>query len=401
MNSSGSLQDIYKKYCSAVAYIAVINEDGTEGIGSAFHIGDGVFVTAKHVLDGKQIKEIATTKRVEIDIEGEHPRGGIKYIYPGQLELIDGPHYPEDDIADIAVFRVRSTDLLLPQIPLGSHTDISIDDNSFILQNTIVIGYPPIPFTKTPNQVVASGQVNAVIDVWHSKYAHFVISALARGGFSGGVALTEDGKALGVITESLVSNDMRPELGYMSVIGIEAVVELARKRYSASAADDASFAMMETLVNIKFVEPDMKRYNSRVHSASIYIYDDDRDLFGELFCPNPEAAKIALDAFSLITPIYTHFDVENEGYTDPDKTGSILFYMKNNPPAKVLIEASFKTRDALIEFGYEIASSFVNTWQTGGPYYENMSDPVNSTASALKSLEDSDLASFEKSETPL
>jgi hypothetical protein len=52
-----------------MAYIAVEHPDGTSGIGSAFHVGEGVFVTARHVVDGLRIREIATTERSYIDAE--------------------------------------------------------------------------------------------------------------------------------------------------------------------------------------------------------------------------------------------------------------------------------------------------------------------------------------------
>ncbi|MDU8502448.1 serine protease [Pseudomonas syringae] len=271
--------------------------------------------------------------------------------------MIDGPYYAEDDSADVAVFRVKSKDLLMPGIPLGYHTNNNIDDNSFVLQDAVIIGYPPIPFTVTPNQVVASGQVSAVIDVWHSKYAHFIVSAMARGGFSGGVALAEDGRALGVITESLVMNDGLPELGYMSVIGIEAAVDIIKNIYPSIGVHDSSFVEMETLVHIKLVEPDLKVLNSRIHSASIYIYDDDRDLFGELYCADSAAAKIALAAFDAVCAIDIY---------DSDKaedSGNYVFYMLHNPPARELIEAANSTKDALMGFGYEVASLFINSWQ--------------------------------------
>lgn len=357
MDNKISLRKAYKKYCGAVAYVAVLDDKENEGIGSAFHVGEGIFVTAKHVVKGKKIKEVATTKRIEIEIESEAPHASVKYIYPKVLELVDGPHYAEDDSADVAVFRVKSKDLLMPGIPLGYHTNNSIDDNSFVLQDAVIIGYPPIPFTVTPNQVVASGQVSAVIDVWHSKYAHFVVSAMARGGFSGGLALAEDGRALGVITESLVMNDGVPELGYMSVIGIEAAVDIIKNTYPSIAVHDSGFVLMETLLHIKLVEPDLRILNSRIHSASIYVYDDDRDLFGELYCADSKAAKIALAAFGAVCAISIYDSDKSED------SGNYVFHMLGNPPARDLVEAANNAKDALVSFGYEVASSFINSWQ--------------------------------------
>jgi S1-C subfamily serine protease len=54
-----------------MAYVAVRGKDGQEGIGSAFHVGDGVFVTARHVVEEKAIREIATFARTHVPLEGE------------------------------------------------------------------------------------------------------------------------------------------------------------------------------------------------------------------------------------------------------------------------------------------------------------------------------------------
>ena len=40
---------LIQKYSNAIAYIDVEKKDGTRGIGSCFHVGEGVFVTARHV----------------------------------------------------------------------------------------------------------------------------------------------------------------------------------------------------------------------------------------------------------------------------------------------------------------------------------------------------------------
>lgn len=59
--NSGIAHDLYLKYCAAMAYVAVEKPDGSHGIGSAFHVGEGVFVTARHVVEGNQILEVAST----------------------------------------------------------------------------------------------------------------------------------------------------------------------------------------------------------------------------------------------------------------------------------------------------------------------------------------------------
>lgn len=66
-----SQANVYEKYSGAMAYVAVEGADGQIGIGSAFHVGEGVFVTARHVVDGKKITEVGTTAGAQIRLEGE------------------------------------------------------------------------------------------------------------------------------------------------------------------------------------------------------------------------------------------------------------------------------------------------------------------------------------------
>ena len=56
---SDSLRQLYDLYASAVAFVSVVNNNGDESIGTAFHIGDGVFVTARHVVEDHKIVKIA------------------------------------------------------------------------------------------------------------------------------------------------------------------------------------------------------------------------------------------------------------------------------------------------------------------------------------------------------
>src|SRR5450756_1397568 len=52
-----------------MAYVAVKNADGGENIGSAFHVGEGVFVTARHVVDGLQIVDVKPTHMLRVPLK--------------------------------------------------------------------------------------------------------------------------------------------------------------------------------------------------------------------------------------------------------------------------------------------------------------------------------------------
>lgn len=219
-------RELYERYASAVAYIAVQTPKGDETIGSAFHVGDGVFITARHVVDGNKILSIGTTtERVVPDSNGlvtiQGKPGRYRSIHAGVGVLRSGPHFHPDESIDVAALVVDG--LEPPTIPLGSHLDDMLNDEAFILASVIIMGYPRIPLSRTPLLVATRAEINAVVDKYTGGHPHFVISAMARGGFSGGVCLVEWDFALGVITEALVSDYKPSELGYMAVLSVEPI----------------------------------------------------------------------------------------------------------------------------------------------------------------------------------
>lgn len=99
-------------------------------------------------------------------------------------------------------------------IPLGGHLDDYLGQHELVLYRTLVLGYPPIPLTKVPKIVASVGEVNALIELYDgSHHPHFLISTMARGGFSGSpvlVAYNEDNPdsgtaVLGIVTQSLIA----------------------------------------------------------------------------------------------------------------------------------------------------------------------------------------------------
>jgi hypothetical protein len=226
---------IFEKFGGAMAYVAVEKTDGTQSIGSAFHVGEGVFVTARHVVEGLRILEIATTERSYIDAKDSEetlvsiatPDGAQRRVHlvtSSTLEIESGPYFHPDETVDVAVFRVQGYDPRLPWVPLGSHLDDWLGESDFVLAEAIVLGYPPIPFTTRPYLVAARAEINAQVDLRGTRHVHFVVSATPRGGFSGGLAVVEYGFALGVITTSLVMNHKEPESGFFSVLTVEPIL---------------------------------------------------------------------------------------------------------------------------------------------------------------------------------
>lgn len=221
-----SVRNLFEKYASAVAYVCVELPNGEQSIGTAFHVGNGVFITARHVVDGNKIIEIANTTKQNIPDESGNLiihgcEGRFRSISPSVGVVVKGPMFHPDATVDIAALVVAGIEC--PAIPLGSHLDDWINDDAFSLAQVLVMGYPRIPFSKRPTLISSRAEVNAIIDKYTGGHPHFIISSLARGGFSGGPCLIEWDFTLGVVTEALIENNASPEAGYMAVISIEPI----------------------------------------------------------------------------------------------------------------------------------------------------------------------------------
>jgi hypothetical protein len=347
MSEKNIFHKTYVRAAGAVAFVAIIDGKGDEGIGTAFHIGDGIFVTARHVVDGVNIKEIATTKSAHLTEEA-----GGKVAPPRHLKILDGPYFGPDDL-DVAVFRVDLGGVPLPTISVSDHTDYSLEENDLVLSNILVVGYPPIPFTTIPSQVVTLGQINAVVRVQHSPVLHFIASTMARGGFSGGVVLDHSGVALALVTESLGKSDMPVETGYMSLMSIEPAVDLANEKFGFNAGGPYQGRFSEILIAVKFTDPSRRSLSSFIYDASLYVYDDDRDVCVEINCVDEALLAEAVTTFHTITPLYRN-DIGN---------GNVLYTPIENPTAELLFEAGEAVAALFLKSGYRKMASERSRWQ--------------------------------------
>ena len=211
--------------------------DGLPGIGTAFHIGDGVYLTARHVLENTSLQAVVPISfgnLFEEDLKVPKPTNA-QIVIDGQFlpvwsiehedELkFEGPFFHPDERIDVAAFRLVGLDPNTPHLLLGGHYDDWIRDPDWLLSKGTAFGFPPIPFTTDPTLVAASVEVNAVIDTWLDRYVRFVVSGPPRGGFSGGPVVHEWGFVLGMTIQSLeqMHND---EGGFFTVLSIEALRE--------------------------------------------------------------------------------------------------------------------------------------------------------------------------------
>lgn len=216
MTSSGVNTGNFRTYLGGCVAIEVRLPSGDISIGTGFHVGDGVFLTARHVLEGNTIKAILAKAPCVLTTPDEIAAG---------LTLMGEPVFHSDPDVDVAAFRVGDLKPDTPILELGGHYDDYINDEQWLLSEGVVFGYPPIPSANDAILVVDRVTLNAVVDTYRDRYVRFVVSGVPRGGFSGGPVYHEWGFVLGMITESLEYQGEASSSGYLTVLSIEALRE--------------------------------------------------------------------------------------------------------------------------------------------------------------------------------
>jgi hypothetical protein len=267
-------QKLFYENAAAVAYIEVQNGDGDIEIGTAFHIGEATFVTARHCVDSKSIREIKITEPIAIssrefmpglpeerydtwDAEiakllGHTPKYK-HWLEP--LELVGQPSlHPNPDV-DLAIFKTAPLPVAVPYVKLGVHWDDWVYRRIWNLTSAVVLGYPPIPMSQEPILVAARGDIHTFVVPRHVCHIHFILSSTARGGFSGGPAIHEDGYALGLVTSSFVRDGLPSELGFQAVLSIEPIREFLQ---SLGLMPTCQEQYANELLGIKQSPPDNK-----------------------------------------------------------------------------------------------------------------------------------------------
>lgn len=222
-------QHQFLKYKGCVAYIASKDANGDASIGTCFHVGNGVFVTARHVIEFRNDIEIQfDDDYIALDIL-QRPDYWVKKN-PGNICISGDIHFHQDSSIDVACFKLDT----YPEeyIPLGEHLDCFMDQYALLLHRTLIFGYPPIPMTTKPVLVSCTGEINALVDTRHVKHRHFIVSSTARGGFSGGPALVAYNQMqknstalLGIVTSSFGMDNKSTESGYMAILTVEPIYD--------------------------------------------------------------------------------------------------------------------------------------------------------------------------------
>jgi hypothetical protein len=320
---SGKARELFEKFAGTLAYVAVSGPDGSVGIGSAFHVGEGVFVTARHVVEGMEVTEVCMTHRTFVRLDGEEAIHAKVFVRTADgsdvpvhrvcnkpLQIAKGPFCHTNPVVDVAVFQVGEIDAKTPFVELGDHLDDWLGTDDFVLSEALVFGYPPIPGTNEPHLVAARSEVNALVNMRHAPHVHFILSATPRGGFSGGLVVTEGGVALGVVTSSLVTNAAAAELGFFAVLSVEPIYGCLADSKLLPACQAARWDDMWNASPLgDFYNPNETSGLGVLVRASIESFDDGNRVYVEVRCKDDDlldrAASAAREATARFAPHLT------------------------------------------------------------------------------------------------
>ena len=219
---------------SAVMHVEVKdNESGDLSIGTCFHLGNGLFVTARHVVAGKTVQKIG---RHDLSLKTSEDGGRSTTYGPFTYSRNTQVDFHPDPAVDVALIRltehVRPKNIY-PWLLLNPDVD-RLSEGEVIGEPVFVLGYPRIPCAIDPNIVLLRGEIAAVFEHLHVKRRHLVISGMARGGFSGGPVLLGEGQRVGLVIgvivesvcESASTEGKTPEqLGFLAALSTRAIIE--------------------------------------------------------------------------------------------------------------------------------------------------------------------------------
>jgi hypothetical protein len=186
------LAELYHLYKPCVVRITVKNSYGDLATGVGFHIGDGYILTARHVIESKEIEEIAPHHYTAKNISAK------QRFYPSDSKIDLAVLHTDFSLAHymefVTILREEggTPAQKIDFIPFGDHLNDWLGDE-LLMTKVLIMGFPVIPLSSRPELVAVEGEVSAIIDKYSGPHPHFILSSIPRGGFSGGPVISERG----------------------------------------------------------------------------------------------------------------------------------------------------------------------------------------------------------------
>lgn len=196
---------LVEDYSGAVARV-VVEDAGRPGVGAAFHVGAGIFITARRVVRGRRVTSVSTT--VPALASGADGRiGGAR-----RLRTAKRVDVLEHERLDLACLR---TDLEAGvHVRLGGATCAYAVPGA-MLKPVVVMGFADLAGVERA-LFCTHAEINACLPS-AAGAPHLVVSQIARADLTGGpVIVVETGECLGVVTH--LTADQRFGTGRMFAV---------------------------------------------------------------------------------------------------------------------------------------------------------------------------------------
>lgn len=203
LNKIFGFEFIAAKYESSVLKI-VVEKNKVPSIGAGFVVGgtsdDLLLITNHHVIDDME-------KVTVLDQNDKIVKHKI---------IASDPKY------DLAVLSIDKSNVDYPLLFLNSE--------SYLLDEILTIGYPPIPTAKNAYPLFHLGEINSNIETYFG-FKLFLFSAKTNPGNSGGPVLDKDGRVIGIVTQLLEEKEWYKfsKLPYCAAVPAEIIIKFLKE----------------------------------------------------------------------------------------------------------------------------------------------------------------------------
>lgn len=161
---------LHEKLKANVVHITGITEYGDIGNGTGFVINSNTILTCKHVVS-------EMTPDNHLTIHGE------QYTYKVKIS-------EEQDIALLVLDKCIDSINCFPAF-----------NDANILDEVVIMGYPPIAGADKDYMLSQKGEVNSIVNDYLSKTTNLILSSVTRPGNSGGPVISKSGYIVGMVMQ--------------------------------------------------------------------------------------------------------------------------------------------------------------------------------------------------------